>query len=305
MTDILFSCLVFIAVFGIVFFALQWWLAGQQKKRLFRFEQTQAQRHDALGSERLLKTVSQMVDPLGKLSMPSEGWENSSLQTQFVNAGWRSPSAPSFFLGMKTLLTFGLPLVVYFTLPEAKTQNNLLAILFFSAAIGVYLPNLILRQAIARRTKDLSDSFPDALDLLVITMEAGLSFDLALAKVASEIRIRSQTLSDELNMVLLEMRTGFTRERALRNLAMRTGVENIDALATLVIQAERYGTSVGDSLRIQSENFRLQRRLSAEEQAAKIGVKLLFPLIMFIMPALFIVLLGPAFLQISQNFLNQ
>lgn len=296
--------LLFTAIFSFVLFALQSWQGNQQKKRLSQLAGVSKDTNRDGQEQKIIHAVSQVVDPFSKLSMPAEGWQNSTLQSKFVHAGWRNPNIVSIFFGTKTILTFGLPLTIYLVLGNALSQNNLLLLLLLSATIGIYLPNLILINAINKRQKNISDNFPDALDLLVITMEAGLSFDLALAKVANEIKINCQILSDELNMVLLEMRTGFSRERALRNLAMRTGVDNIDALATLVIQSERYGTSVGESLRIQSEHFRLQRKLKAEERAAKIGVKLLFPLILFIMPSLFIVLLGPAVLQVMQTFAN-
>ena len=125
-------------------------------------------------------------------------------------------------------------------------------------------------------------------------MEAGLSFDQALGKVATEIKIKSEVLGQELELVLMEVRSGFTRERALKNLALRSGVEEIDSLATMVIQSERFGTSIGDALRVHSESARTVRRQKAEETAAKIALKFLFPLIFCLMPALFIVMLGPA-----------
>ncbi|MBC7756707.1 MAG: type II secretion system F family protein, partial [Bdellovibrio sp.] len=141
-----------------------------------------------------------------------------------------------------------------------------------------------------------------ATDLLIICMEAGLSFDQALAKVASEIKLKSEILSQELELLLMEVRSGFTRERALRNLALRTGVEEIDGLATMVIQSERFGTSIGDALRIHAETARTKRRQKAEETASKIALKLLFPLLFFLMPAIFIVLLTPALMQLKAAF---
>jgi tight adherence protein C len=132
-------------------------------------------------------------------------------------------------------------------------------------------------------------------------VEAGLSLERALVKVASEIHIKSMTLAQELQLVLMEMRAGFTKEKALRNFALRTGVDDVDTLVAMLIQSERFGTSVGDSLRVHSENLRNKRRLLAEETAAKIGLKLLFPLIFCIFPTLMMVLMGPAAIQITRT----
>jgi tight adherence protein C len=134
-----------------------------------------------------------------------------------------------------------------------------------------------------------------------VCVEAGLSLERALVKVAGEIHIKSMTLSQELQIVLMEMRAGFTKEKALRNFALRTGVDDVDTLVAMLIQSERFGTSVGDALRVHSDNLRTKRRLLAEETAAKIGLKLMFPLIFCIFPTLLMVLMGPAAIQISRT----
>ena len=161
----------------------------------------------------------------------------------------------------------------------------------------------MLRYAIARRQREVFESFPDALDLMTICVEAGLGVDSALSRVATEIGLASPVLSEEMTLVTLELRAGGTKEKALRNLALRTGVEDVDALVSMLIQAERFGTSIAASLRIQSDLLRTKRRMRAEETAAKIGVKLLFPLIFFIFPALMVVLMGPAMIQIYRVLL--
>jgi tight adherence protein C len=134
-----------------------------------------------------------------------------------------------------------------------------------------------------------------------VCVEAGLSLERALVKVTGEIHIKSVTLAQELQLVLMEMRAGFTKEKALRNFALRSGVDDVDTLVGMLIQSERFGTSVGDSLRVHSENLRTKRRMVAEECAAKIGLKLLFPLIFCIFPTLLMVLLGPAMIQITRT----
>ena len=146
-------------------------------------------------------------------------------------------------------------------------------------------------------------NFPDALDLLTICVEAGLGLDAALSRVADEIHIKSAMLAQELQLVLMELRAGFTKERALRNLALRCGVEDIDLLVAMLIQSDRFGTSMGDSLRIHAENLRTKRQQRAEEAAAKISLKLLFPLILMIFPTLMLILVGPAALQIYRALL--
>jgi tight adherence protein C len=200
----------------------------------------------------------------------------------------------------------GLPLAFFFGLSVRGTTIGTTGMLFYvltAAAAGYYLPNFVLKKMIAHRQREIFESFPDALDLMTICVEAGLGMDAALARVAGEIGLKSRVLSEELNLVTLELRAGSVKDKALRGLATRTGVEDVDALVAMLIQAERFGTSIADSLRVQSEQLRTKRRQRAEEQAAKIALKLLFPLIFFIFPALLVVLMGPAFIQIYRVLL--
>jgi tight adherence protein C len=223
-----------------------------------------------------------------------------------MNAGFRHPSAPAIFFTAKTALAVGLPLLVFLVLSTSSAKygaNTLLFWLLSAAAIGYYLPNLLLKNLISRRQREVFESFPDALDLMTVCVEAGLAMDAALARVAAEIGLKSAVLSDELHLVTLELRAGSSKEKALRNLALRTGVEDVDALVAMLIQSERFGTSIADSLRVQSDLLRTKRRQRAEEQAAKIALKLLFPLIFFIFPSLLVVLMGPAFIQIYRVLL--
>ena len=252
-----------------------------------------------------VSTLVKVVDPLVKLSLPSEGWDKSPLHLRFLNAGWRSADAPKLYFGIKTILTFSFTTVAYQFLDKSTQADNpglALLILLFFAAFGYYLPNVVLSRVVENRKREIFETLPDATDLLIVCMEAGLSFDQALGKVASEIKLKSVVLSQELELVLMEVRSGFTRERALKNLALRTGVEEIDSLATMVIQSERFGTSIGDALRVHSDSARTIRRQQAEETAAKISLKFLFPLIFCLMPALFIVMLGPAIMQLKEAF---
>ncbi len=187
--------------------------------------------------------------------------------------------------------------------PLAAQKYMSMILLALLAVIGYYLPNFVLARRIAWRKRAIFEDFPDALDLLTVCVEAGLSLDAALMKVAGEIELRSPVVASELQLMLLEMRSGFTKEKALRNLSLRTGVEDIDSFSAMLIQAERFGTSIGSSLRVLSDTLRTRRRMRAEEQASKIALKLLFPLIFCIFPALLTVLLGPAFIHIYRTLL--
>jgi tight adherence protein C len=246
-----------------------------------------------------------LTGPLARLSIPEEGWEQSPLRIRFMNAGFRGPSAPMVFFGAKSLLALGLPALAFIYLGLAGLElapAQLLLVLTLLAAFGYYLPNAVLARLRRWRQRDIVEAFPDALDLMTICVEAGLGLDAALLRVAGEIELTSPVLSEELHLVNLELRAGSSKENALRNLALRTGVEDVDALVAMLIQAERFGTSVADSLRVQSDALRTRRRLRAEETAAKIPTKLLFPLIFCVFPSMLVVLLGPAFLRLARTF---
>ncbi len=251
-----------------------------------------------------VEKVVKVAQPFSKLSVPEEGWERSALRTRFMNAGWRSPYAATLYFASKTLLALiapGIAALVAMRYYPAMPGNRFMIVLLVTATLAYYIPNFVLDQTAKRRQRDIFENIPDALDLLTVCVEAGLSLERALVKVAGEIHIKSMVLAQELQLVLMEMRAGFTKERALRNFALRSGVEDVDTLVAMLIQSERFGTSMGTSLRVHSDNLRSKRRLLAEEAAAKIALKLLFPLIFFIFPTLLIVLVGPAAIQISRT----
>ena len=252
-------------------------------------------------NQRWLAHLISLTRPLAKLSLPEEGWEVSPIRIRFINAGWCKSSAPALFYAAKTGLALLLPLLAYLLLRHG--EHNLLLWLVLAAALGYYLPDLWLKHCLKERQREIFETFPDALDLMTVCVEAGLAMDAALARVAQEIGMKSEILAEELQLVTLELRAGSAKDKALRNLALRTGVEDVDALVTLLIQAERFGTSIAASLRVQSDELRTKRRQRAEETAAKIALKLLFPLIFFIVPSLLVVLMGPALLQIRRALL--
>jgi len=252
-----------------------------------------------------LERVVRAVRPLTKLSIPDEGWEKSALRARFMNAGWRNPAAPTLYFASKTVLALSLPAlagIAIAIMPATPSATRIMFLLLLAASCGYYLPNAVLARVIRRRKREIFETIPDALDLLTVCVEAGLSLERALVKVAAEIHIKSVTLAQELQLVLMEMRAGFSKEKSLRNFALRVGLDDVDSLVAMLIQSERFGTSIGDALRVYSENLRNKRRVIAEEAAAKIGLKLLFPLIFCIFPTLLMVLLGPAVIQLTRTF---
>lgn len=239
--------------------------------------------------------------PLAKLSVPEGQWEGSPLRVRFLNAGLRGAGAPVVYFAAKTLLTFVVPgaFMLYVGLTGTDLQGRtLLLLLIMLAAIGYYLPNVMLARLVAHRQRELFEVFPDALDLMRVCVEAGLGLDAAIARVGEELRLQSQALHEEMHLVSLELRAGASRERALRNLALRMGLEDVDALVAMLVQADRFGTSISESLRVHSDGLRVKRRMLAEEKAAKVPVKMLFPLVFCILPAMFVVLLGPAVVSV-------
>ncbi len=254
-----------------------------------------------------LGKIVELAKPMAQLSVPKEGWENSTLRIHFMNAGYRSETAPTIFFLAKTLLTFTLPalLVLYIVISGTSVKENSLLLLYIvvAAALGYFLPNVFLERRIAYRKREIFESFPDAMDLIIVCVESGLGLDAALARVSEEVHMISPVLSEELHLINLELRAGSSRERALRNLALRTGVEDIDTLVAMLVQSDRFGTSIAQALRVHAENLRTKRRLRAEEAAAKIALKLLFPLIFFIFPSMLLVLLGPAIISINRVLL--
>ncbi len=302
LSNVVFLLIVFAIVGGLALMAMALFSPGYLRGRLADFGGKAEP--GALESDGWVEKVVKVAQPFSKLSLPEEGWERSALRTRFMNAGWRSPAAATLYFAAKTLLALLVPAVVALVVMHywpAMPAQRFTIVLLVSAALGYYVPNFTLEQTAKRRQRDIFETIPDALDLLTVCVEAGLSLERALVKVAGEIHIKSMVLAQELQLVLMEMRAGFTKERALRNFALRSGVEDVDTLVAMLIQSERFGTSMGTSLRVHSDNLRSKRRLMAEEAAAKIALKLLFPLIFFIFPTLLIVLVGPAGIQISRT----
>jgi tight adherence protein C len=186
-------------------------------------------------------------------------------------------------------------------LPRIGT-TSILIYAMFASGIGLLGPNIVLQRMLENRMKALRNGFPDALDLLVVCVESGLGLAAAIQRVAEELEVSHPELAFELLLVNAEIRVGMPRERALKNLADRTGLEDIRGLVALLVQTMRFGTGVADALRVYAEEFRDKRTQKAEEQAAKMGTMLVFPLVLFMFPIFFIVAIGPAVLRIIDAF---
>ena len=253
-----------------------------------------------------VKTVVGLAGPFAKLSIPEGKWEDSALRIRFINAGIRNINAPIIFYAAKTVLPLVFAAVTYIGLQlagKSLDRNTLIFVLLIAATIGCYLPNFVLSRALKARKREIFENFPDAADLMLVCVEAGLGLDAALVRVAEEMKINSGALTEEIHLTNLETRAGSTRNQALRNLALRTGVDEINTFATMLSQADKFGTSIGESLRVFSDDLRHKRQIRAEVLAAKLPTKMLFPLILCIFPAISMVILGPAGVQIYRVIL--
>jgi tight adherence protein C len=275
-----------------------WLVPGKTQQRLQRLA-------PRTGKSEWIETVAGIVGPFARLSAPEKDWETSPLKTRFLNAGIRHRHAQAIYFGAKTLLPVVFAGLMYLAVRTSPQLGGLLLafVLLLAALAGCYLPNLILALMVRHRKRDIFESFPDAADLMLVCVEAGLGLDAGLTKVAEEIRLKSLALAEELHLTNLEMRAGGTRDKSLRNLALRTGVEEIGTFAVMLAQADKLGTSIGDSLRVFSDELRHKRQVRAEEMAATVSTKMLFPLVTCIFPAIIMVILGPAAIQIIRTVL--
>jgi tight adherence protein C len=221
-----------------------------------------------------------------------------------MHAGYRSQNARTLFFGMKALAIILLPCLVLLASPLLPGVSTSMLMLYTVAAgyLGAIACSIWLDRAVERRQRAIRAGFSDALDLLVVCVESGLGLAPALQRVADELTVSHPALGDELALVNAEMRAGVERGAALKNLADRTGLEDIRGLTALLVQTMRFGTSVADALRVYSEEFRDKRTQAAEEQAAKIGTKMIFPLVLFLFPSFFLVAVGPAVVGLIDVF---
>ncbi len=254
------------------------------------------------GARRRLEDV---VSSLGRTLGPKDAAELSRNRLDLLRAGLRGPNAALLYQGARAGLLLALPglfLVARLLGPLKLSLPMTMFAALFLAALGCFGPAYWLRSRIARRKITFTDELPDALDLLVVCVESGMGLDQAIQRVSHELRLSGPMVSQEFQQMTLELRAGKQRQEALRGLAQRVGVEDVNSLCTLLIQADIFGISVAKTLRVYSDTLRTRRYQRAEEKAAKLPVKLLIPLILCILPALFVAIMGPAGLKLMDIF---
>ena len=290
-----FSCL------ALMVMSVYWLLTSHSNVVTARLESTDPSL--ALIENSPLSTMTtRAAEPLNRM-VPISAVEAAKLQKQLLHAGYRSPDAAMAFRAIQLLLIVALPSVVAtacFILN--RPLNSFLIWGVLGAAIGFYLPRFVLRSKIARRQQRISWALADALDLMVIAVEAGLGLNAALNRVGEELKGVHPDMHYELEMVNLEIRVGRSREEALRNLTERTGVDDIRSFVALLIQADRFGSSIGKAVRVFADSLRTKRRQRAEQASAKAALKLLIPLTIFLFPVIVAMILAPAALNLIDLF---
>jgi tight adherence protein C len=247
--------------------------------------------------------ANRFKDILGFRKNPHKAKE---LKQKLMRAGYYGERAMTIFVFFKVAMPILLPLLTIPLILNLKISGGMKPLLMYAPiALGFYLPNLFLNHQIQARQKKINEGLPDALDLLVVCVEAGLGLNAAIKRVADDSKVNNPVLSQEFYVLNLEILAGLAREQALRNLAERTGVEDLSTLCAILIQADRFGTSIGTALRVQSDTVRTNRRQKLEEKAAQVAVKLIFPLLLFIFPALMVVIIGPAIIQVMENLIKK
>jgi tight adherence protein C len=301
------TIVLFGAAVASIVLALYNWVANNNaiKKRISQIKR-QGLTTSEISLSRTANTqkVATVINILSRLSLPEEGWQGSAVQLKFLQAGIRNKNAPQYYFAVKTVLTLVLPAVLalflHFTQPEIPFIRVIFAVLL-TAAGGYYLPEIALGFITKQRIERMRNSLPDMIELMVVCTESGMSMDAAIGRISREMARANPDLAQEFYLSTLEMRAGATRIEALRNLALRSRLEDMEDLVSMLIQADKFGTSLAESLRVQSDMMRTRRSQRAEELAAKIPVKLVLPLGLFIFPTLMIVLLGPAILQVIET----
>jgi tight adherence protein C len=237
---------------------------------------------------------------LGNLVKPKDENEISKRRLLFLRAGYRQRSVPVLFLGLQLLFAAALP-VAFLVLQNLYLHMSSIYVLLLAVAlalVGFSLPQIWLKLKISSRKERITEGFPDALDLLLVCVEAGMGLDQAVSRVSIEMEDTCKPISEEFKTFIMEMRVGLTRRDALKNLSARTDLDDVNSLVNLIIQTEKFGSSIGQALRVHSDTMRTKRHQRAEERAAKIPTKLIFPLLLFIFPSMFIVFLAPPLIQL-------
>jgi tight adherence protein C len=244
-----------------------------------------------------------LLEAVGERFAGDRARSMGNLQERLVHAGYRHPNAVTIFMGIRLLLAASLGGGVLLGSSVLQVgAMNVMVLAAFAGVLGWMLPFIWLRVKRNRRQNEIQRALPDALDLLVVCVEAGLGLNQALMRVSDEMDRISPILADELTIVSLQIRAGTPRQEALQNLGERTGISDVRSLVGMLVQTDRFGTSIANALRVHADTLRDKRRQRAEEQAAKLSIKMLFPLVAFIFPAIFVVLLGPAVFRLMEAF---
>ena len=308
-----------IIVFGVIMAAV-WWLLtlisqrnSQAEDRLERIGRPKslaeieiAGKRDSTGKSGM-SGMKKTLEGLGaSMASAQTDMEKNSLRVRLANAGFRSESAPAVFQGLRLASLLGF-LVLGALVGLLRSGMNLNGLLWLVGigGIGFYLPTIALWFLRSQRQREIFLTLPDALDLMVVCVESGLGLDAAMRKVTDEMKDHAKVISEEFALANLQLQMGRPRREVLHDLGVRTGVDDVRSLAAILIQADRFGSSIAQALRVQSDSMRTRRKQIAEEKAAKTAVQLIFPLVLFIFPGIFVVLVGPAAINIYTQLLNR
>lgn len=262
--------------------------------------------------DRKMQSIIDKAMAFAKPMMPRTEIEQSKLRQELAMAGFRSEKAPRVFMGIRTIsivvaTVFLLTVVLPLNTPEGSPFDFVSAIqtapvtILLTLLFGLFGPSFVLMYLRRKRQESIFLTLPDVLDLMVVCVESGLGLDAAMRKVCEEMRDHAPIITEEFNIANFQLQMGRTRRDVLHDLGVRTGVDDMKSLAAILVQADRFGSSVGQALRVQSDSMRVRRRQIAEEKAAKTAVKLIFPLVLFIFPGIFVVLAGPAAIQVQKT----
>lgn len=291
------------AIFGAIA-ALAWWVLGlvasDRPRALERLDalkhpRSRLQNAPVKKKDKITRVLENAAPALAKPLQPQNEQEVGKLRLRLANAGFRSEAASTIFLSMKVACgLLGLIVGGGILLGSGGLNNRNIIYTILLAGVMFYLPTLVLSFLVRRRQQAVFHGLPDALDLMVVCVEAGLGLDQAMRKVAEEMKKTFPVIAEEFGLANLQLQMGRPRNEVLHELGMRTGVADVRSLAGVLIQADKFGSSIAQALRVQSDSMRTRRRQLAEEKAAKTAVKLIFPLVIFIFPGIFVVLVGPA-----------
>jgi tight adherence protein C len=303
-----------IIVFGVIMLVSWWALSlisnrnSQAEDRLERLGRPKSLMEIDIAnkSDTGMTGLKKMMEGMGAgIASQQSDLERNSLRVKLANAGFRSETAPAVFQGLRLAGMLGFLAIgaLVGVITEGVTVNALIYVVLIGG-LGFYLPGICLWFLRTSRQKEIFLTLPDALDLMVVCVESGLGLDAAMRKVTDEMKGHAKVIAEEFSLANLQLQMGRPRREVLHDLGVRTGVDDVRALAAILIQADRFGASIAQALRVQSDSMRTRRRQIAEEKAAKTAVQLIFPLVLFIFPGIFVVLVGPAAINISRQLLK-